>query len=128
MHRYIDEIDLKDWSTAEGMHRAIEWLRDSRKILDDEIYNALLWSPSLVMLANRPDVFIDLISDPSEPTMYAYTTDIYNPGLPADEARKARELPQTKAFLKSVRLPEYWRKVGWPDICSPIGEDDFECH
>jgi hypothetical protein len=36
--------------------------------------------------------------------------------------------PSTKAYLIELRLPEYWRKVGWPDICQPIGEDDFECH
>lgn len=36
--------------------------------------------------------------------------------------------PRSKTYLQAARLPEYWRKVGWPDMCSPIGEDDFECH
>jgi hypothetical protein len=128
MHQYIDEVDLKDWTTPEGMHKAIDWLSDSRQDPDDEILEALLWDPSLAMLANRPDVFFDLLAASSDPTKYTYTTDIYNPGLPADETRKVRALPQTKAFLKDIRLPEYWRKAGWPDICSPVGEDDFECH
>jgi len=35
--------------------------------------------------------------------------------------------PRTKAFLEELRLPEYWRQVGWPDMCQPLGEDDFEC-
>jgi len=128
MHRYVDEVDLKHWATTDAMHRAIEWLRDPQQVPDDETLKILLWVPSLAMLANRPDIFFDLISDPSEATRYTLVTEIYNPGLLADETRLVRELPQTKAFLKGVRLPEYWRKVGWPDICSPTGEDDFECH
>lgn len=128
MHRYIDEVDLKHWTTADAMHRAIEWLRDPQQDPDKETLKTLSWIPTLTMLANRPDIFFDLISDPSDATRYTFTTEIYNPGLPADETRVVRELPQTKAFLKDVRLPEYWRKVGWPGICSPIGEDDFECH
>jgi len=128
MHRYIDTVDLRHWSTTEAMHKAIEWLRDPQQDPDNETLKALLWVPALVMLANRPDIFFDLILDPDDPTRYTFTTEIYNPGLSADETRIVRELPQTKAFLKDVRLPEYWRKVGWPDMCSPIGEDDFECH
>jgi len=128
MHRYVDEVDLKDWSTAEGMHKAIDWLRDPQQTPDDDILKVLLWHPAFAMMANRPDVFFDLLLNSDDPTRYTYTTEIYNPGLSADETRIARELPQTRAFLKAVRLPEYWRKAGWPDICSPIGEDDFECH
>jgi TolB-like protein len=128
MHRYVDEVDLKHWATTDAMHRTIEWLRDPQQDPDDEIVKTLLWVPALAMLANRPDIFFDLISDTRDTTRYTYTTEIYNPGLSAEETRVVRELPQTKAFLKDVRLPGYWRMVGWPDICSPIGEDDFECH
>ena len=39
-----------------------------------------------------------------------------------------RAEPRTKARLSELRLPEYWQKVGWPDMCQPVGEDDFECH
>lgn len=128
MHRYIDKVNLRHWSTTEGMHMVIEWLRDPQQDPDNKTLEALAWVPALVMLANRPDIFFDLFLDPDDTTRYTLTTEIYNPGLPADETRIMRELPQTKAFLKGVRLPEYWRKVGWPEICSPIGEDDFECH
>jgi len=82
----------------------------------------------LAMLANRPDVFFDLVAESNDLSKYTYVTEIYNPNLPADETRNVRGLPQTKAFLNALRLPEYWRKAGWPDICSPVGEDDFECH
>ena len=35
--------------------------------------------------------------------------------------------PQTHELVQALRLPEYWREVGWPDVCRPIGEHDFEC-
>jgi adenylate cyclase len=35
--------------------------------------------------------------------------------------------PARKAFIKQWRLPEYWRKHGFPPQCKPIGESDFEC-
>jgi len=35
--------------------------------------------------------------------------------------------PRTHELVKALRLPEYWREVGWPDMCRPIGEHDFEC-
>jgi TolB-like protein len=128
MHRYIDGVDLKDWTTLEGMHKAINWLGNSQKNPDDAILQALLWRPRLAMMANRPDIYFELLSNLSNSQRYPHATVIFNPNLPADETRIVRELPQSKAFLKALKLPEFWRKTGWPDICSPIGEDDFECH
>jgi tetratricopeptide (TPR) repeat protein len=32
-----------------------------------------------------------------------------------------------KAMIRRWRLPEYWRKHGFPPQCKPIGESDFEC-
>jgi len=37
---------------------------------------------------------------------------------------------KTERFQKLVRelgLVDYWRERGWPDLCRPIGADDFEC-
>ena len=35
--------------------------------------------------------------------------------------------PARKALIRQWRLPEYWRKHGFPPQCQPIGESDFEC-
>ena len=32
-----------------------------------------------------------------------------------------------KAMIRRWRLPEYWRKHGFPPLCRPTGESDFEC-
>lgn len=39
----------------------------------------------------------------------------------------ARQQPAFKEILKRYKLPEFWRSNGWPDICSPVGSNDFTC-
>ena len=30
-------------------------------------------------------------------------------------------------FVTEINLVEYWRESGWPELCRPLGTDDFEC-
>ena len=41
--------------------------------------------------------------------------------------RKVRQLPRFKEFMKEIGLVDYWKEYGWPDLCQPVGDDDFEC-
>ncbi len=41
--------------------------------------------------------------------------------------RKYRESNQFKDYIRQARMDTYWRKHGWPDMCRPLGDDDFEC-
>jgi len=38
-----------------------------------------------------------------------------------------RQLPEYKQFLRDFGLVDLWKERGWPDLCRPLGEDDFEC-
>jgi hypothetical protein len=38
-----------------------------------------------------------------------------------------RESPHRKRMIREMGLPEYWRKHGFPPLCRPLGDDDFEC-
>jgi hypothetical protein len=38
-----------------------------------------------------------------------------------------RDTGRFKTFVRSVGLVDYWRARGWPDLCRPVGVDDFEC-
>jgi hypothetical protein len=29
--------------------------------------------------------------------------------------------------MRDVGLFAYWREWSWPDLCRPVGDDDFEC-
>jgi len=38
-----------------------------------------------------------------------------------------RKTARFKAILRKSGLVDYWRARGWPDVCRPVGADDFEC-
>jgi hypothetical protein len=40
---------------------------------------------------------------------------------------KVRQLPRFKAYVKKIGLVDYWKEFGWPDLCHPVGDDDFVC-
>jgi predicted Zn-dependent protease len=38
-----------------------------------------------------------------------------------------RRTERFKAFMRRAGLVAYWRERGWPDLCRPVGADDFVC-
>jgi len=38
-----------------------------------------------------------------------------------------RKTERFKAFVRKGKLVDYWRERGWPDLCRPMGADDFVC-
>jgi hypothetical protein len=38
-----------------------------------------------------------------------------------------RKTDRFKTHLRKSGLVDYWRKSGWPDLCRPMGADDFVC-
>ena len=38
-----------------------------------------------------------------------------------------RKTERFKALARDVGLVDYWRARGWPDLCHPMGADDFVC-
>ncbi|MFC1839796.1 hypothetical protein ACFL1N_09460 [Thermodesulfobacteriota bacterium] len=41
--------------------------------------------------------------------------------------KEVRQLPRFKEFVREIGLVDYWKEYGWPDLCRPTGDDDFEC-
>ncbi len=35
--------------------------------------------------------------------------------------------PRAKRLLRDFGFEAYWREKGWPPLCRPLGDDDFEC-
>ncbi|MDX1459871.1 MAG: hypothetical protein R3348_02330, partial [Xanthomonadales bacterium] len=42
-------------------------------------------------------------------------------------AKPIRQHPRMKTFAAEHGLMEVWQARGWPDLCRPVGDDDFEC-
>ena len=40
---------------------------------------------------------------------------------------QARKTERFKNFARNAGLVDYWRAYGWPDLCHPVGSDDFAC-
>jgi TolB-like protein/predicted Zn-dependent protease len=38
-----------------------------------------------------------------------------------------RQLPRFKEFMREIGLVDYWKEYSWPDLCRPVGDDDFVC-
>jgi TolB-like protein/DNA-binding winged helix-turn-helix (wHTH) protein/Tfp pilus assembly protein PilF len=38
-----------------------------------------------------------------------------------------RRLPAFEAYMREVRMVEYWENYGWPTFCRPLGQHDLEC-
>ena len=38
-----------------------------------------------------------------------------------------RKTDRFKAYVRKAGLVDYWRARGWPDLCRPMGADDFVC-
>jgi len=43
------------------------------------------------------------------------------------QAGAMRQTQGFKDLLKVLGLLDYYREYGWPDLCRPLGDDDFEC-
>ncbi len=47
---------------------------------------------------------------------------VWNPAL-----AEYRASEHFRDYVRQTRMDTYWRKHGWPDLCRPVGDEDFEC-
>lgn len=45
----------------------------------------------------------------------------------AKEYASIRKTERFKNYVRSLGFVDYWRQHGWPDLCYPVGTDDFVC-
>jgi hypothetical protein len=43
------------------------------------------------------------------------------------EMTPVRKSERFKTLMRNAGLVDYWRARGWPDLCRPLGAEDFEC-
>lgn len=39
-----------------------------------------------------------------------------------------RKTERFKSYMRKIGMVDYWRAKRWPDLCKPVGADDFECN
>ena len=61
------------------------------------------------------------VSAPPTQRMALYNELSTVPGRPLLADQRA------KALLREYGFEAYWREKGWPELCRPVGADDFEC-
>lgn len=49
------------------------------------------------------------------------------PFIWAPEFSSTRKTNRFKTYMRNVGLVDYWKARGWPDLCHPLGADDFAC-
>ena len=112
---HADLIEQLDWVENHG---------ESAKTPDP------LYSPSVAFHADRYDIWLATVMESKEEWVEWFISpllELYSTSAPAEKLHRFRSDSGTKAYLEDLRLPEYWRDVGWPDMCQPIGEADFSC-
>jgi len=45
----------------------------------------------------------------------------------APQYAPVRKTERFKTYVRKAGMVDYWRARGWPDLCRPIGADDFVC-
>jgi hypothetical protein len=105
----------------------IDWVESGGQ---SDIIPDLMYSPSVAFHADRYDLWLAVVTEEKDEWPEWYISpllELYSPDASPEKLRRFRSDPRTKAYLEDLGLPEYWRQVGWPDMCQPVGEDDFTC-
>jgi TolB-like protein len=112
-----DDVLLFAWATGEPGADAAA----ARELILDYRYQF-----DMAYVAMRGDIDLALetyvkMRGPDH-TRYWYFMDVGNPG-----ARSLLADPRIRNLLREYGFVAYWREKGWPALCRPLGDDDFEC-
>jgi len=122
----INEIP-KDWESdrilaiarknIESPENGLAELRRLYSSDDNPYFLDLQHIASLAAYFGDPEFALDVI-ERAYKTALNYWTPIFH---------DVRQLPRFKEFVREIGLVDYWKEFGWPDLCHPVGDDDFEC-
>jgi hypothetical protein len=104
-------------SPEEGLAVLHQFYSNEGNLSENDITNISVWAayfgdPKFAMDAMEKGIRIN-------------ATGLFKIWLPV--MHEVRQLPRFKEFAKEIGLVDYWNKFSWPDICHPVGDDDFVC-
>ena len=77
------------------------------------------------LYAGAPDRVLDFFEGLTEagyPALGNATCRLWAPSYVA-----VRKSDRFKAFVRKAGMVDFWQARGWPDLCRPVGADDFVC-
>jgi len=104
-------------SPEEGLAELRLFYSEDSNLSENDITNISLWAAYF----GDPEFAMDAM----EKGIRINATGVFKIWLPV--MREVRQLPQFKEFVRELGLVDYWNRFGWPDLCRPVGDDDFEC-
>ncbi len=127
---YARQMDSPQASAGDIL-QMVDWMSNAKREPGLGALAAIGDLPQAALLAGRYDIWLNALEQSGAvwPEWgLGGASDLLVPNASPEQMHQNRTDPRTKVLLQKLRLPEYWRKVGWPEMCQPIGEDDFECH
>ena len=76
---------------------------------------------SFLLIAGTPTAFFDQVRLVQE------VDDTIKVTVWSQLAQRHRQSEAMKAWVAEMNYQPLWRERGWPDLCRPLGDDDFEC-
>ncbi len=117
----VVESGNSSW-TPELFQEAVAWLAGPDVAPNERIQESFMQANAFAMLGDRTKYFLArTVQRPRNSRAYWFLEAVIG-----GDYERANE-PEFKSRIVSIRLPEYWREHGWPDMCRAKGDDDFEC-
>lgn len=106
---WIEALENPNSDHTARLHRFERWVTENGD--DIHLYVGVL------LAFKAYDKFVD-----SNPMNGSEITEIWQPNW-----AEFRRTTFFKQFVRNNNILAYWREVGFPKQCRPVGEDDFEC-
>jgi hypothetical protein len=118
---------IPDSDPSAGLHRRLAQFMDAPAGAAAEIRHlASMEGRSKTMLVlwaayyGEPELSLELLVDVAPHLNHPAV--LWQPLL-----RDVRKLPGFKDLVRNLGFVAYWHVYGWPDVCHPLGDEDFVC-
>lgn len=127
-HNYVDQVNQPGSARAQSYHKMIDWMAVQEQPLDKAMQDAGFSSRLFAYVTGNYELWLTMSwHNKPDPPFFTIFSRSLAPMVTAEQVKQNLAKPQTHDLVQALRLPEYWREVGWPDMCRPIGEHDFKC-
>ncbi len=126
-HNYVDQVNQPGSARAESYHKMIDWMAAPEQPLDKAMQDAGFSSILFAYVSGNYELWLTMRWRQPDPPSFTMFSRLLAPIVTPEQVKQNLANPRTHELVQALRLPEYWREVGWPDMCRPIGEHDFEC-